>query len=442
MTDVPPDLPGAGPTGRFGRAARLAALPAAHAGRAAVGFGLRLAGRPADAVAAQVQRQAAEQLFATLGGLKGGAMKMGQALSAMEAALPDGLAGTYREALVRLQDSAPPMPTAMLHTQLDQSFPAGWRRLFREFDEHPVAAASIGQVHRAVLADGTPAAVKVQYPGAGDALMADVGMLRGLTPLLRVAAPGLDAERLLAELRDRLADEVDYVLEADAQSAFADAYAGDPDIHVPDVLLVEDRVLVTAWVGGTPLAHVVASGTTEQRDRAGVALVRLLLASPARAGRLHADPHPGNFRLLSDGRLAVLDFGSVEALPGGWPARLGPLLAAGRDRDALSLHGLAEDARLLRRGKVTPDALLDLLDPYLEPLRRPSYTFSRTWLQEQTLRGSDPRSAAARTQRHLSVPARHLLVQRVAAGLLGVLCSLGATVPVHDEAERHLPGYR
>ena len=255
------------------------------------------------------------------------------------------------------------------------------------------------------MADGTPAAVKVQYPGAGNALMADVAMLNGLTPLLRAAVPGMDAKRLFAELGDRLADEVDYVLEADAQAAFADAYRHDPDIHVPDVLVVEDRVLITTWVDGTPLADILRSGTTEQRDRAGLLLVQFLLASPARAGRLHADPHPGNFPLLPDGRLA-------------------------------------EGAGLLRQGKVKPDALLALLDPYFEPLRRPTHTFSRPWMQEQTLRASDPRSAAARTQRGLSVPARHLLVQRVAAGLLGVLCSLGATVPMHDEAERWLPGYR
>ncbi len=430
------------PTGRLGRAARLAALPAAHAGRSALGLGLRLTGRPADAVAAQLQRQAAEHLFATLGGLKGGAMKMGQALSAMESALPGSLAGPYRDALARLQESAPPMPLAMLHAQLDESFPAGWRPLFSAFDEHPVAAASIGQVHRAVMADGIPVAVKVQYPGAGDALMADVGMLTGVTPLLRAAVPGIDAKRLFAELRDRLAEEVDYVLEADAQTAFADAFRDDPDIYVPDVLVAEDRVLITDWVGGTPLADVVKSGTPEQRDRAGLLLVRFSLASPARAGRLHSDPHPGNFRMLPDGRLAVLDFGSTEAMPNQWPAPLGPILVAGRDRKALSLHRLAEGAGLLRPEKVTPDALLELLDPYFEPLRSPAHTFSRAWMQTQALRASDPRSAASRTQRSLSVPPRHLLVQRVAFGLLCVLCSLGATVPVHDEAQRWLPGYR
>lgn len=441
------DGSGAGGTGRpsgsrLRRAAKLAALPAAHVGRSAVGLGMRAGGRSAEAVATRVQQRSAEQLFATLGELKGGAMKVGQALSAMEAALPEGLAGPYRDALVRLQEAAPAMPSAMVHAQLDASFPAGWRRLFREFEDRPVAAASVGQVHRAVMADGTPAAVKIQYPGAGDALVADMGMLDRLVPVLRAAVPALDAKRLFAELRDRLADEVDYVMEADAQSAFADAYRNDPDILVPDVLAVEDRVLITRWIDGTPLSRVISQGDQEQRDRAGLLLIRLLLSSPARAGQLHGDPHPGNFRLLPDGRLAVLDFGSTETIPDGWPKRLGPLLAAGRDRDAAALHRLAAEAGLLGVREATPDALLELLDPYLEPLRADEYRFSRAWMQEQTRRTSDPRSAAARTQRRLSVPPRHLLVQRVAAGLTGVLCSLGAAVHVAAETRSHVPGYR
>lgn len=436
------DYPGKTGSGqRLGRAVRLAVLPAAYAARSAAGLGMRIGGKPAEAVAAQVQQRTAEQLFATLGELKGGAMKVGQALSAMEAALPDAMAAPYRETLVRLQEAAPPMPAAMVHAQLDAAFPAGWRRLFREFDDRPAAAASVGQVHRAVLADGTPAAVKIQYPGAVDALAADVGLLGRLVPVLHVAMPGMDAHQLFTELRDRLADEANYVLEADAQSAFAAAYADDPDVYVPDVLAVENRVLITRWIDGTPLSQIIPAGTPQQRDRAGVVLLRLLLSSPARAGRIHGDPHPGNFRLLPDGRLAVLDFGSTEIMPGGWPARLGPLLAAGRDRDAAALHSLAAATRLLQPDKVTPEALLDLLDPYMEPLRHSTYTFGRAWIQEQTRRASDPRTPAARTQRRLTIPPRHLLVQRVAAGLGGVLCSLGASLAVDTEARNHLPGY-
>lgn len=423
------------------RVARLAAVPAAHLGRSAVGLGKRIGGRPAEVVAAQVQQRTAEQLFATLGQLKGGAMKVGQAMSAMEAALPDQLVGPYREALVRLQESAPAMPAAMVHQQLARSFPAGWRQLFRAFDDRPVAAASIGQVHRATWHDGTTVAVKIQYPGAGEALLADVDTMKVLTPVMRVAAPGLDARQLFAVLRAHLAEEVDYAQEAEAQTAFADAYRDDPDLLVPEVVAVEGQVLVMRWVDGTPLSRVIASGSREERDRAGLLLVRLLSSGPVRARRLHGDPHPGNFRLLDDGRLAVLDFGSTEAMPGGWPSRLGPLLAAGRDADASELHRIAAAAGLLRPDEVTASDLLGLLDPYLEPLRAPTYRFTRGWLQQQTWRASDPFGAVARTQRRLTVPPRHLLLLRVASGLVGVLCSLEATVPVDGEVRRWLPGY-
>jgi predicted unusual protein kinase regulating ubiquinone biosynthesis (AarF/ABC1/UbiB family) len=421
------------------RGARLAALPAAYAGRTALGLGRRLGGRPAELVASEVQQRTAEQLFATLGELKGGAMKVGQALSAMEAALPEQLVAPYRQALVRLQDAAPALPAAMVHRALDQAFAQGWRTLLTDFDDTPAAAASIGQVHRARWRDGTPVAVKVQYPGAGEALVADLRTLERLRPLLRVAVPALDARALFAELRARLTEEVDYVLEADAQTAFAEAFRDDPDVLVPEVLAVEDRVLVTRWVDGVPLSRVAEQGTPEQRDRAGLLLVRLLLQSPARVGRLHGDPHPGNFRLLPDGRLAVLDFGSTERMPHGWPRQLRPLLAAARDRDAAALSGIAERAGLVRPGEVSAADLLALAGPLGEPLQDATFTFTRGWLQEQTLRSSDPRSPAARAQRRLRVPTRHLLVQRVAAGLAGVLCSLGATVPVAAEVDRALP---
>jgi len=423
------------------RAARLAALPAGHAVRSAAGLGRRLGGRPAEAVAAQVQQRTAEQLFATLGELKGGAMKVGQALSAMEAALPEGLVGPYAQALVRLQEAAPALPPAMVHRALDDAFPSGWRRLFQHFDDQPVAAASIGQVHRAVWSDGSPVAVKVQYPGAGDALVADLSLLERLTPLMRVAAPGLDARSLFAELRAGLTNEVDYVLEADAQIAFAQAFDGDPDFHVPQVLAVEDRVLISRWLDGTPLATVAAQGSPQERDRCGLLLLRLLLSSPGRVGRLHGDPHPGNFRLLPDGRLGVLDFGATESLPHGWPAALGPLLVATREQDAAGLHAIAVRTGLVRAGRPGAAALLDLVGPYAEPLRHEEFAFVRPWLQGQALRTSDPRTVAAKAQRHLRMPTRHLLVQRVAVGLAGVLTLLEARVPVADEVRRWVPGY-
>jgi len=424
------------------RGVRLAAIPAAFVGRRAVGLGRRVAGRPAELVEAEVQARTAEQLFAVLGDLKGGAMKAGQWLSAMEAALPEQLAGPYGQALTRLQDAAPAMPMRAVDRMLTEELGRGWRGLFVDFDEAPAAAASIGQVHRAVWHDGRTVAVKVQYPRAGEALATDLRQLDRLLPLLRVAAPGLDARGLFAELRDRVMAEVDYRQEADAQTAFADEFRDDTDFVVPAVVAGTDRVLVSQWVDGTPVAQVARRGDEAARKTVALLLTRFLLSSPPRVGRLHGDPHPGNFRLLEDGRLAVVDFGASLPMPHGWPPRLATLLRAGRDRDPAALFDVATATGLVRPGAATPEALLDLLNPLLEPLRHEEFTFNRSWLRAQTARFSDPRSSASRTQRRLRLPARHLLVQRVAAGTTGVLCLLGAPVPVANEAAAWLPELR
>ncbi len=427
------------PTRGLVRGARLAAVPVAFAGRRVVGLGRRVGGRPAELIAAEVQARTAEQLFTTLGELKGGAMKAAQWMSAMEAALPEQLAGPYGEALTRLQDAAPPMSRHLVQRVLREEMGRDWRDRFTDFDIKPAAAASIGQVHRAVWHDGRPVAVKVQYPRAGAALATDLRQLDRIAPLMRVAAPGLDARALFAALRATVMAEVDYQQEAVAQTAFAHEFLDDADFVVPLVLNVTDRVLVSEWVDGTPVARIARRGRPRERGRAALLLTRFLLSSPPRVGRLHGDPHPGNFRLLADGRLAILDFGSTLPMPHGWPPRLAALLRAGRDRDASALIEVATSTGLISQTDVTPKALLELLDPLLEPLRRDSFAFSRGWLRSQTVRLSDPRSSVARTQRKLSMPVRHLLIQRVAAGTAGVLCLLGATVPVADETTAWIP---
>jgi predicted unusual protein kinase regulating ubiquinone biosynthesis (AarF/ABC1/UbiB family) len=430
------------PTRGVVRAARLAGVPAAFAGRRVVGLGRRIGGRPAELITAEVQARTAAQLFSVLGELKGGAMKAGQWLSAMESALPEQLAGPYADALTKLQDAAPAMPKSVVHRVLVEELGEDWRGRFREFDDEPSAAASIGQVHRAAWRDGRPVAVKVQYPGAGDALATDLRQLDRLVPLLRPIVPHLDARSLFAELRAKVMSEVDYRQEAEAQRAFADAYRDDPDFVVPGVVEVADRVLVSEWVDGTPLAAVLRGGKQGERDRVGLLLARFLLGSPERVARLHGDPHPGNFRVQSDGRLAVVDFGSSLPMRGGWPKGLVALLRAGRDADADALLSVVVSAGLVAEGTLEPAALLEMVGPLLEPLRQETFTFSRTWMRSQTTRFSDPRSPTARVQRKLAIPPRFLLVQRVAAGTTGVLCSLGATVPLRAEAERWLPGLR
>src|SRR3954465_3021210 len=200
------------PQRRVARTAKLASLPLGVAGRATVGLGKRITGKSSEDVQADLQAKTAEQLFTVLGELKGGAMKLGQALSVFEAALPEESAAPYREALTKLQEAAPPMPASTVRKVLDEQFGRRWPERFREFDDVPAAAASIGQVHRAVWSDGREGAVKLQYPGAGAALMADLTQPSRLAWVFARMSPGLDVKPLLAELRERVLEELDYTL--------------------------------------------------------------------------------------------------------------------------------------------------------------------------------------------------------------------------------------
>ena len=430
------------PRWAISRGAKLASLPLGVAGRATIGLGKRIGGRPAEIVATELQARTAEQLFRVLGELKGGAMKFGQALSVFEAALPEELAAPYRAALTKLQEAAPPMPPSTVDRVLAAGLGPEWPTMFREFNDKPAAAASIGQVHRAIWADGRDVAVKLQYPGAGPALLSDLNQIARLARLFAIINPGLDIKPLIAELRARVAEELDYALEAKSQAAFASAYDGDADILVPKVVHSSDSVLVTEWVDGRPLSSIIRDGSQEDRNRAGLLFVRFLFSGPARAGLLHADPHPGNFRLTSDGRLAVVDYGAVARLPGGLPAPIGPLvrLALSDEADAVR-EGLREEGFVRPEFDVDAQAVLDYLRPMLEPIRAESFTFSRAWLRREAARVADPRSPANQLGRQLNLPPTYLLIHRVTLGGIGVLCQLGSEAPFRAEMEKWVPGF-
>lgn len=424
------------------RSLRLASLPLGVAGRSALGLGRRIGGASADAVAADLQARTAEQMFSVLGELKGGAMKVGQALSVMEAALPEEVAAPYRVTLTKLQEAAPPLPAATVHQVLAQQLGRSWRRRFATFDDTPIAAASIGQVHRATWADGREVAVKIQYPGAGDALLSDFAQLSRMARLFGAAAPGIDLKPLLVELRERVVEELDYRVEAASQRGFHDAFVGHPDLTVPDVVAESEFVLVSEWIEGTPLSHVIADGTQAERDHAAQLLVRFLLTGPALAGMLHADPHPGNFRLLPDGRMAILDFGAVNRLPEGLPPAIGRLLAVAlRDDAPALLEGLAAEGFVRPGVTIDAQALLDFLGPMIEPVRTPTFRMSRTWLRAQASRVVDPRSADYSTGLRLNLPPEFMLIHRVTLGAIGMLCQLDADVPVQREMLALLPGF-
>ena len=424
------------------RSARLASLPLGFASRTAAGWGRRLTGGDAGEISADVARRGAEQLFAVLGELKGGAMKFGQALSVFEAAVPPELAEPYREALTRLQTAAPPMPIERTHRVLAEQLGRGWRDRFREFDDTPAAAASIGQVHRGVWGDGREVAVKVQYPGAEEAVMADLRQLQRFSRVIQPMVPGMEIKPLIAELRDRMAEELDYRDEADAQRTFAAAYEGDPDVLVPRVVASAPKAMISEWVTGTPLSHVIRVGEPEERDRVGNLLSRFHFSAPARTGLLHADPHPGNFTVLPDGRLCVIDFGAVARLPEGLPYELGHMLAlavSDRPDDLLTL--MRELGFVLPGTDMTAERAITYLGPLVDPLKTETFHFTREWIRGQAERLGDLRRPEFETGRGLNLPPQYLLIHRVTLASVAVLCQLDAEVGMRGIFQRWQPGF-
>lgn len=431
------------PSRTSARTAKLASLPLGIAGRAVGGWGKRLAGRNADEVNADLQAKAAEQLFEVLGTLKGGAMKFGQALSVFEAAIPDEHAAPYREALTKLQAAAPPMPAKQTHRVLTEQLGSAWTQRFAEFDDTPAASASIGQVHRAVWHDGREVAVKVQYPGADEALRSDLRQLMRFSRLFQALAPGTEVKPLLAELSARMNEELDYRGEADFQRAFAAAFDGDAQFVVPKIVASAPKVVVTEWITGAPLAKIIASGEQETRNKAGALLIEFHYSSPARVKLMHSDPHPGNFMLTGDGRMCVIDFGAVARLPHGIPRGLGEITRLALDGNPTELMRVMREHRFIPAGStVDPEDVLAYLAPFTEPLGSERFQFTRRWLQKQAARVGDVGGKDFRTARSLNLPAEYLLIHRTTAGNTGILCQLDADIEVRAIAEQWIPGFK
>lgn len=422
------------------RSAKLASIPLAVAGRSALGIGKQLIGQSPSYAFADLQEKTAEQVFKVLGELKGGAMKFGQALSVFEAALPEDIAKPYRETLVKLQEAAPPLPARVVHKVLAKELGEDWRDNFAEFEDTPSASASIGQVHKARWKDGRPVAVKIQYPGAAEALVSDLNQIERFSKIFQLFMPGLEMKPLLDELKARIIEEVDYRFEAEAQESCGHAFQDDPDIVIPKVVAATDRVIISEWLEGTPLAKVIANGTQEERNAAGIRLARFHFTAPTRAGLLHADPHPGNFRLLPDGRLGVLDFGACNRLPNGFPEPFKRLLRNALEGDAIALYnGFKEDGFILADVDVDPQLVLDYLLPLVEPLRTNHFQYTREWLREQSVRVGDPRNPTAKIGFQLNLPPEYVLIHRVTLGTTGIFCQLRAAGNFRDEALSWFP---
>jgi predicted unusual protein kinase regulating ubiquinone biosynthesis (AarF/ABC1/UbiB family) len=441
------------PTGRLRRTAKVAGLAG---GQTARGYATKAANltrgeeaRRAAAMRRQVEM--ADQILEVLGGMKGAAMKVGQVASFVDTgAFPPELQERIQEKLAELRESAPRFPFAQMRAVIEDELGEAIEDAFSEFDAEAVAAASIGQVYRARLPHdggrlaGREVAVKVQYPGVAEAVRAD---LQNLGLLLRVAkriAPGMDRKAIAAEIRERLSDELDYELEAQAQRAIARQWRGHPFVVIPDVVtsLSHERVLVTEWVDGRPFEQVRELPAAE-RDRFGEIVFRFFAGSLYRHGHFSGDPHPGNYRLMDDGRVAFLDFGMTKRVGREHLALEVAALRAAMDGDAEALH-----AAMAEMGFYDPDELE--LDPeaVLDHIRAATswYVEDRELTVDRELVGQvvidlgDPRSDHWDHMRRQTMPAEGLLARRMEALVLGVLGQLGATANWHRIAREWLFG--
>ena len=402
--------------------ARYAGTRAANLARSADEASEALEQRHVDAAARMVE---------TLGRMKGAAMKIGQLASFIDTEfLPPEYRELYQEQLASLRSTAPPMPWEKVRAVLDEDLGEPVEELFEDFEHEAAAAASIGQVHRAVLPDGRRVAVKIQYPGVAAAIAADMQNAGMLMRLAKALAPGLDAGAAAAELKERVMEELDYELEAQSQRTFARAYRGHPFIHVPDVVtrLSTERVLVSEWVDGAGF-DAVRELPQAERDRFGEIVFRFCFGSIYHLQHFNADAHPGNYLHMPDGRVAFLDFGMTKQLDQDQIDLEIAALEAIFDDDPEGLRLALHDLGFLRDPrKVDAELLMEHVRAvggwYMEDRE---VTIDSERVMEAIAAVSDPRSSFYRVMRRENLPANELMGRRMESGVLAVLGQLHAT---------------
>ena len=414
---------------RWRRNSRLARLGAK--------IGLAHAGTSARKVFASTQRReelsrareikTAQQVADELGNMKGALMKLGQ----MASYLDDGLPEPLRLALSQLQSQAPPMSVELVRQEVERELGASIEEMFAAFDEEPIAAASIGQVHRAILRtpEGEKAvAVKVQYPGVAEAIDADIKTADLLGTLLAFGFKSLNPEEMVLEIKDRLREELDYVNEARNQQLFADFYEGHPFIHVPKVFhdYSTARVLITELVSGHSFAEVL-TWPQEERDRAGEAIFRFVFRSLYRFRAFNGDPHPGNYIFHRDGRVTFLDFGLIKHFTVDEMNMFQSMVtAAVLDHDMEKYRQVIEDAGMFQKdAPFTTEEAGNYFAHFYEPVRE-----SRTMTWDTAYASSIVRHTFDRTSpiaQYATVPRSFVFIQRINLGLYALLGQLGST---------------
>jgi predicted unusual protein kinase regulating ubiquinone biosynthesis (AarF/ABC1/UbiB family) len=435
------------PTSRTRRTATVATLAASEAVKQ---FGTRAANvtrgeEAAEAAMSRRQLDTAKQIVAVLGTMKGAAMKLGQVMSFLDVGLvPVEHREEFQRELAKLRDAAPTVSFKQMRRVIEEDLEEPLSEVFASFDEEPIAAASIGQVYRATLPDGREVAVKVQYPGVAGAVRADMQNLDMILRLLKRMAPGLDAKAIAEEIKERIVEELDYELEAQNQRSLARIFAGHPFIVVPDVIssLSRERVLVSEFVSGVGFEELKTRSQAE-RDRLGEIIFRFFLGCLYRHRQFSGDPHPGNFLLLDDGRVAFLDFGlfkRMEAEPVDLELSCQRAVVEG---DAATLHELlAASGFLPEPERVDPEHLLAFISDAIW-----WYTTADEVVQltpeiatQVMIESSDPRSSHFREMRHQAMRPEHLFGRRMEMLTLAVLSQLRARANWHRIAREWMYG--
>lgn len=380
----------------------------------------------------QRHAEAVERMVDVLGSMKGAAMKIGQLASFIDTDfIPDEYRELYQDKLSKLRTSAPPMPWDKVKSVLEEEWDGDSPEdLFEEFDQEATAAASIGQVHRAVLPDGRNVAVKIQYPGVAAAVRADMQNAGMILRMAKALAPGLDAKAAAHELKERVLEELDYEYEAQNQRSFARGYRGHPFIYVPDVItrLSRSRVLVTEWVDGIGFDEVKRL-PQDERDRFGEIVFRFCFGSIYHLQHFNADAHPGNYLLMEDGRVAFLDFGMTKQLDTDQIELEIAALEAVFDDDPERLRVALHDLGFLNNPKKLDAERLMLHVKavggwYMEDRE---VTVDSQRVMDVITATTDPRSEFFDLMRRENVPANELMGRRMETGVLAVLGQLGAT---------------
>ena len=413
-------------TGRAGRGALLARLAGRRVtDRAWTSARRRLAaGGKSRQLRADLERREAAYVVASLGHMKGAMMKLGQ----MASYLDEGLPKPMREALAGLRCDAPPMPSDLALTEIERSLGRPLHEVFESIELEPTAAASIGQVHRAVTLDGRVVAVKVQYPGIAAAIKADLDNTETLARLFSMIFPGLDPHELVIELRARITEELDYANEAANVRLFADYYRGHPHIWIPDVVdeLCTTKVLTTEFVEGERFEAIFDRSVQEQQRVAEI-LYRFVFRSLNCHFVFNGDPHPGNYLLAADGRVAFIDFGLVKHFAADEVEQFARLIRAMLGRNATEFRATAEKLDVLRpHAPFSDDEIYDWFAAYYELILDDApKTFTTEYNRSLLNKTFDPRTNEI--LKYANVPPTFALIQRINLGVFSLLGRLNAT---------------